>query len=105
MSKKILWGCLLCLLCIIGLTACRDQQPTEEQTVLMTIDGTSVDQKEGRLYLELIRRTRAFSPDTVFIILSGYAEMPKHGLIATEGKGQERKGDEKQMLTEHSLKP
>ena len=57
MSKKILWGCLLYLLCIIGLTACRDQQPTEEQTVLMTIDGTSVDQKEGRLYLELIRRS------------------------------------------------
>lgn len=57
MSKKILWGCLLCLLCIVGLTACRSQQSTEESTVLMTIDGTSIDQKEGRLYLELIRRS------------------------------------------------
>ncbi|MCR5004817.1 MAG: peptidyl-prolyl cis-trans isomerase [Clostridiales bacterium] len=57
MRRRILCGVLICLLCISGLSACRTRTPAEEDTVLMTIDGTSVDQKEGVLYLELTRKS------------------------------------------------
>ena len=57
MRRRALCGLLICLLCISGLSACRARTSAEENTVLMTIDGTSIDQKEGILYLELIRKS------------------------------------------------
>ena len=57
MRKRILCGLMACLICLAGLTGCRSHQSEEEDTVLMTIDGTAVDQKEGLLYLELIRKS------------------------------------------------
>ncbi len=82
-------------------------------TTLLAMVDASVGGKTGINFgglkneLGVFRNASAVILDTLFLntlnhenILSGYAEMLKHGLIATEGKGQERKGDEKQMLTE-----